>query len=400
MANHQSGAVNYLFLDFETASRLDLTEVGLDNYARSARVLMLGWALNNDKIQLWRPDKEAMPEVLRAAVLDSAVIKVAWYTAFEHEIFRQALKIDIPIEQCRDAAVLARSLSMPGKLATVCEILKIGEDESKIADGDRLIELFCSPHFFKSPKSKKNIPGMVDDFYNEVTHPADWRMFEEYCIRDVEIERKLWLKFLPLSFPEEQWEDWFFDFRMNERGMPVNVERAKKALALAVRFKNESKIMLNEMTGLENANSPAQLMLWLQSEGYSLGSIEKKYVEFELNNPNSKLTPKAREVLMLRRKSAQNSHTKLETMIAMASPDGRLRHQFMFMGAARTGRWSAYGAQVMNMPRPIKAIKKMMPEEIFDLVDREAYDEILEKFDNSTLPFVASIIRMMFGVTT
>jgi hypothetical protein len=32
-------------------------------------------------------------------------------------------------------------------------------------------------------------------------------------------------------------------------------------------------------------------------------------------------------------------------------------------------------------------------------VDREAYDEILEKFDNSTLPFVASIIRMMFGVT-
>jgi hypothetical protein len=102
--------------------------------------------------------------------------------------------------------------------------------------------------------------------------------------------------------------------------------------------------------------------------------------------------------LMLRRKSAQNSHTKLETMIAMASPDGRLRHQFMFMGAARTGRWSAYGAQVMNMPRPIKAIKKMMPEKIFDLVDREAYDEILEKFDNSTLPFVASIIRMMFGV--
>ena len=50
------------------------------------------------------------------------------------------------------------------------------------------------------------------------------------------------------------------------------------------------------------------------------------------------------------------------------------------------------------MPRPIKAIKKADPAYIFDLIDREAYDEIIAKFDGSTLPFVASIIRMMFEV--
>ena len=223
-------------------------------------------------------------------------------------------------------------------------------------------------------------------------------MFTEYCIRDVEIERKLWYMLLPL-FENSQWKDWFFDQQMNERGIPINVSRARKALNLAERCKKEFKELLNAKTGLENANSRNQLLAWLQTQGYPWGSIEKKYVDTEMKKPDSKLTPLAREVLMLRQKSAQNSYKKLERILAQVSPDGRLRNQFVYMGAARTGRWSSAGTQVQNLPRPVKAVKKMLkenPDKLFQLIDEERYEEIKSLFDGSTLPFVSSVLRNLF----
>ena len=195
------------------------------------------------------------------------------------------------------------------------------------------------------------------------------------------------------------WEDWFLDQEMNDMGVPVNISRVEKALRLAERFKAESRRELNLMTGLENANSNKQLLEWLKTQGYSWGSVNKTFVDAELNNPKSSLTEFARNVLVLRRKASQTSYTKLEKILAQVGSDGWLRFQFAFLGAARTGRWSSSGgAQLQNMPRPIKAVKKADPAYIFDLIDKEAYEEIMENFDGSTLPFVASIIRMMFEV--
>ena len=384
---------NILFADFETRCRLDLSVVGLDNYVRQAESLMLGWAINDRKVRIWLPMSEKMPAELEDAVLNPDFLVVSWYAQFERLIFRHCHKVEIPIPRFRDPMIYARHMSMPGKLDSVCEILKIGKDEAKIKDGDRLIKLFSIPN---GQEGQETLYGVSKGFNLPEEHPQDWKRFQEYCIRDTEIERKIFHLLEKFTFPEEQWADWHRDQRMNERGMPFNSVRAKKALGLAVRYKEESKKELNKMTGLANANSTQQLLPWLDARGYAWGSMEKKYVDTELANPHSKLTPEARAVLELRRKSSQNSYKKLEKMLNLVSPDGRIRFQFAYMGAARTGRWSAYGAQVMNMPRPIKAIKKMDAAQIFDLIDREAYDEILKKFDNSVLPFVASVIRMMF----
>ena len=381
-----------VFLDFETRSPLDLGVVGLDNYSRAAEVLMLGWAIDNRKVQVWLPNEE-MPAELRSALSDPTITKIAWNVTFERTIFRNVLGIDIPISTWKDGMVLARSLSMPGSLDAVCEIMHIGKDEAKLKDGKRLIKLFCEPN---GQAGQETLYGVSKGFNLPEEYKQDWAQFIAYCVRDVEVERTLFHKLEKLSFPEEQWADWYKSEEMNERGMPFNSVRARKALGLAVRYKEESKLQLNKMTGLENANSPKQLLPWLEERGYAWGSMEKKYVDTELANPHSKLTPEARAVLELRRKSSQSSYKKLEKMLNLVSPDGTLKFQFSYMGAARTGRWSAYGAQVMNMPRPIKAVKKMTAEEIFDLIDGEKYDEILARFDNSILPFVVSTIRMMF----
>ena len=379
-------------MDFETRSPLDLGVVGLDNYSRAAEVLMLGWAIDNRKVQVWLPNEE-MPAELRSALSDPTITKIAWNVTFERTIFRNVLGIDIPISTWKDGMVLARSLSMPGSLDAVCEIMHIGKDEAKLKDGKRLIKLFCEPN---GQAGQETLYGVSKGFNLPEEYKQDWAQFIAYCVRDVEVERTLFHKLEKLSFPEEQWADWYKSEEMNERGMPFNSVRARKALGLAVRYKEESKLQLNKMTGLENANSPKQLLPWLEKRGYAWGSMEKKYVDTELANPHSKLTPEARAVLELRRKSSQNSYKKLEKMLNLVSPDGTLKFQFSYMGAARTGRWSAFGAQVMNMPRPIKAVKKMDAAVIFDLIDREAYDEIKTTFDGSVLPFVASVIRMMF----
>jgi len=247
--------------------------------------------------------------------------------------------------------------------------------------------------------------GAESGFFDEMTHSKDWAMFKDYCVRDVEVERKLWFKMLPLGFPDDMWKDWFLDQRMNEFGLPVNVPRAKKLLGFALRYKEWITAEMKRLTGLENPNSPEQLLGWVTPRGYTWGSLNKSFVDLELANSESKLTPEAREVLRMRRIAAANSWTKLQTLIDQVSPDGFLRHQFMFMGAARTGRWSSAGVQVQNLPRPIKQIEKAMsddpekyPLHLFDLIDREAYDETFKEFKGQILPFVASCIRMMFEV--
>jgi len=114
---------------------------------------MLSWVLNErKKIQLWLPHDGLYDSRLPVIVpfdkeLDQAlrspdVNKIAWYAGFERNTLKQSFGHDIPIEQWRDPMILARSLSMPGRLEKVCKILKLGKDEEKIEDGKRLIKLF------------------------------------------------------------------------------------------------------------------------------------------------------------------------------------------------------------------------------------------------------------------
>lgn len=381
-------------LDYETRSPLDIERFGLDNYCRKAEILMLGYAIDDEPAQIWLPDKP-FPDGLRQRLEHPDVLKISWNASFERLITRYCLGINIPINQWRDPSVLARNISLPGSLESVCDILKI--TDGKIADGKRLIQIFSIPN---GRAGHETLFGIDDGWNPPEQFLEDWNKFIAYCIRDVEIERKLWFKLKKL-FPENHWKDWFLDQEINEYGIPINLIRARKALSLAERFKSESAKKLNELTRLENANSRDQLLPWLKERGYSWGSIEKKYVETELKNPNSLLTDEARKVLDLRQKSAQNSYKKLERILDLTSPDGRLRYQFLFMGASRTGRWSSSGAQVQNLPRPIKAVKKMLadnPDELFRLIDTEAYEEINQKF-GGVLPFVSSILRNLFEVT-
>jgi DNA polymerase bacteriophage-type len=57
------------------------------------------------------------------------------------------------------------------------------------------------------------------------------------------------------------------------------------------------------------------------------------------------------EMLRIRLRTARASVKKLDKMLTMVSSGDRLKGQFQFLGASRTGRWAGRGCQPQNLPR-------------------------------------------------
>ena len=140
---------------------------------------------------------------------------------------------------------------------------------------------------------------------------------------------------------------------------------------VAERIKADLRGELKALTGVDNPNSNPQILKWLETQGYDFGGLKKGFVNRALAG-ECKLTDAAIKALNLRKQASKTSDSKLDRIIDIVSPDGRLRHQFSYMGAARTGRWSGGGGvQVQNLPRPSKAVAKNLDLAISLLKNRD-----------------------------
>jgi len=400
--------IRFRFVDFETFSLLNLPEVGLDRYAKdpSTGVMMLGHARGDEEVSIWLPHlNPKIPNEIIEDLADPNVIFISWNVQFERAIFKHVLKLDIPISRFRDPIVLAHNISLPGKLASVATILKMKEQKDE--RGEELIQMFCNP---VSKGGDMTLFGIAPPLFRDHnSHPREFAEMVEYCKQDVRAERDLWYRLLKVAFPERDWQGWFIDQKINEFGMPANRSRAEKMLRIADKFVNAQKTRLRELTGLENPNSDDQIKGWLSTRGYSWNSVNAKYVQAELDNPESTLTPEAREVLLIRKDARKSSYKKLQTFLNTLADDDRLRYQFRYMGAPRTGRWAGGSEdegksfQAQNMARGEKAVKKNLKRAL-ELVDAEDYDGILREFTNvpdktkSVTPvgLVITLIRSLF----
>ena len=386
--------------DFETFGTVELrgTEsVGIYNYCshKDTRVLMLGYKLPNANRELWQPHLGPMPTELRAALLDPTVSILAYNSAFERLIFQYKCGITIPASRFVDPQVSSRYLSMPGKLEDDCNILDMPLELTKDKRGEELIDLFCQPHTIKK---KKDVPEHTV-VYDHTTHPKEWEEFGRYCLQDLVAEAELLrrqeiLGAYPLPpFERKLWE---FDQKVNDRGILVDVDFVTKAYKLAKRSKRESQESQNQITGLENANSTTQLLPWAQEQGYPFGTIRKDTVASVLNDPEIELSEKCRLVLTKRLEAGSTSYTKLGAILRSVSPDGRLRGQFIFMGASRTGRFSGTRVQLQNFARPTAEFENIDTlTEARELIRLEKYDEIKTRF-GSVLTTVKNCLRTSF----
>lgn len=330
-----------LHLDYETASDLDLKKVGAYKYAQhhSTRILMLGWAFDDEPVALWQPHREAIPARLEQGIRDASVNKHAFNAAFERLITRHCLGIEVPPEQWRCTMVESFYLGFAGGLD---KCLKAVGLPSKDARGNRLIGVFCTP-------AAKNHKA---DWYNWDNKPAEWEEFCQYCIQDVHVERRLW--HWMQQFPTiNGWDylQWFNDQRINDRGVPMDVEMAISAIEIWDLEKADITATMQDMMGIPKVTREPFVKWMEDNTGVILDNTRKDYLATLLHK--GELPPEAEPYVKLWAQKEGKATSKYNAVINGTCDDGRARGMFQYKGAARTDRVGGRLIQLQNLKRPL-----------------------------------------------
>jgi DNA polymerase bacteriophage-type len=335
--------VNFVPIDIETRSPLDLPEVGEHVYVTDPRteIWSVCYGINDGPGQLWRPGDPIPPAITAIAESDYGIM-VAHNASFEIAVIESILKPrfgwpTIPISRWRCTMAAAVAQALPAGLETLSEALKLvhGKDVA----GKRLMQQMAKP---RRPRSDEDPAGI---YY--VEDPEKFADLIQYCARDVEATREVFYK-VPALPPEEEIL-WRLDQWINERGVPIDRALTMAARDIAAAARPELDCELAELTGgaVNRINQVARLKVWLAENGCPLESLGKKTVEQALYTD---LSDPVRRVLECRRDGAKNSVAKFEKILVGLDPDDRLRGLFRYH-AASTGRWSSHRVQVHNLKR-------------------------------------------------
>ena len=130
--------------------------------------------------------------------------------------------------------------------------------------------------------------------------------------------------------------------QINERGFHVDRQFAEAARRIAQAAAPEIDAELAELTdgAVTVINQVARLLKWLQDQGCTVQTLDRKAVERQLEQ--AELPPAVHRVLELRLGGAQAAIKKIDALLARAGDDDRVRGAFRYHGAA-TGRWAGEG---------------------------------------------------------
>ena len=343
--------MKHLSIDIETSSDVDIRKCGAFKYAESEafRIMLLAYAFDDEPVEVIDLEKgEEIPLFLLQALQDKEVIKHAYNASFEWLCLNQ-VDYKTPIEQWQCTMIHAMYLGFPAGLEATGEAVGLPEDKKKLAIGRQLIKYFCLGPY--KPDADK------------------WNLFKDYNLKDVEAERAIERKLSSFPVPELEWERWRRDVLMNYTGVGVDMELVTGALAI----QEESVQRLTDeavaLTGLENPNSPTQLLEWVNAEGIELKSIQKKDVQDALSGD---LPPNVRRALEIRQQLGKTSVKKYDAILACVCEDERVRGISQFYGA-RTGRFSGRLVQMQNLPRnylePLEDVREIVKARDYETLD-------------------------------
>lgn len=326
--------MKHLHLDLETYSEANLPKTGGQFYARhpSTRVLMLAYSYGDEIHLIDLENGGTLPDALLADLKNPNVTKWAHNAAFERAILSNVLNVPCEPEQWRCTMVWAMSLSLPAGLDKLSEALKLGTD-AKDKEGKRLIRKFCLPG------------GDVQQDLND----DDWRRFCEYCRQDVAAEMAVARRLKRYALPDSEWQAWAVDQRVNDNGLPIDIELVQAIRRVAETHKEDTAAEAARITQLPNPNSRDQMLSWLGQRGVDADGLTSGTVDQLLAGD---LPPAVRKALECRQQMSKASLAKFDALDRATCPDGRLRGAFQFAGAGRTGRFAGRIFQPQNLPRP------------------------------------------------
>ena len=261
----------------------------------------------------------------------------AWNITFEYWIWNAigARRHGWPalrLEQCHCAMAKARRNSLPGALGNACKVLGT---PLKDKEGTRLIQKLTRPH---TPTKKR-----AEFRWLPTTAPEDYGSLYGYCDRDVETEDHA-SAHIPDLTPYER-ATWLTDQTINLRGVQVDVEALDAMLDILAQAEQKYSAELATITGgrAKAASELPAMKAWLEeTQGVSMPDMTKDTITEAL--AEWQLPPDARRVLEIRELLGAANIKKLHKLKLQINGDGRLRNQYMYCGADRTGRWSSAAA--------------------------------------------------------
>ena len=328
-------------IDIETYSDVDLSKCGVYKYSSSPNfeILLFGYSVDGGDVKVVDLCQgEEIPADILAALSDESVTKWAFNAMFERVCLSNYLGEWLEPESWKCSMVWSATLGLPLSLENVGAVL--GLEKQKLTEGKDLIRYFCVP--CKPTKANggrtRNLPE----------HDRErWERFKAYNLRDVEAEMQIQQRLSKFPVPDFVWEEYRQDQKINDRGIGVDMEMVKSAIAMDGRSKAELSASMQELTELENPNSVQQMKQWLLENGVETDSLDKKAVAGLLQDASEPL----KTVLTLRQQLAKSSVKKYQAMENAVCADSRAHGMFQFYGANRTGRFSGRIIQLQNLPQ-------------------------------------------------
>lgn len=333
----------HLYIDNETYSSVDLKESGAYKYIESPdfEILIIGYAIDDGPVkQIDLACGEEMSEEFEDALFDPECLKVAHNAVFERLNFKR-IGYDIPAEQWYCTSVKAAYCGLPLSLDGVSKTLNL--TDKKLDTGKALIK------YFSCPCKATRVNGMRTRNYPKHA-PEKWEMYKEYNRYDVLAEREIFHKLEKYEIPEIERRMYVLDQNINDRGILVDMELAKSAIDVDNTYTSMLVQHAQQLTGLENPNSPTQIRQWIEKKTGSVVLSLSKETMPDLFKEFADY-PDVIELLNIRKKLSKTSIKKYYAMINCAMSDNRVRGTFQFYGANRTGRWAGRLLQLQNLSK-------------------------------------------------
>lgn len=335
-------------IDFETRSAVDLTKVGVHKYVEhpTTDMWLFSWKIGNGFVRRWHPGDPAPIELLEHIVLGGRVVSHG--AMFERTIWNQVLTVDheptwpkLRIEQQECTQGKAQMMSYPRELDDLAFITKMTERKDK--DGAALMKKMMRPR------------SMKDGDIVWWDEPENVARLGSYCDQDVITEEEadsiLW------DLPPEERLIWELDQRINDRGIKIDVAAISRAMDIGELGKARGQQRMKQITKcakFPTGVTPTQIAKikeFLADRGIVTVSLDKQHAEELLVAAHVQSDPISREVIELRRLYSKNSNAKYKTMLECVCDNGRVKGQFNYHGARRTGRWAGQLVQFQNLPR-------------------------------------------------
>ena len=353
--------MHLLFLDTETYSPEALSGasgVGAYKYAEhpEAAVALTAYALDDAPVRVLGepgddPDEwDEYAEFFRM-LQDPGYLKIAHNAGFDRVqlsayVCGRGTGRFLHPAQWADTMHIAALSGLPRGLDALAAALGV---EGKDSAGPALIRRFAVPQ----RATKKRAAGRIYGFQE----PERWADYAHYCAQDVETLRDVWhtLEADPyadttIAGPERDVE--VASELVNDLGLPVDRSLVTDGMTAERRAREALYGQLQEVTGLENPGSAAQLTWWLKGSCARLADlpdVRRGTLETLLEDPEG-LPGNVIKAVRLRVDLARTSGRKLHALDRATGARDRIRGCFQYAGA-HTGRWAGRLYQPQNLPR-------------------------------------------------